>query len=94
VLLEYEYSDVTADGTTIEFKPPQGRNTLVLPQQRVFSREYGVRLPAKTSAEFFRRRLTGRGFEIDESSASTSSHFTARRKPVAAPRRRTGTTAR
>ena len=80
-LMEYEYSDVTADGTTIEFTPPQGANTLVLPQQRVFSREYGVRLPAETSAEFFRRRLTGRGFEIDESSASSSSHFTARRKP-------------
>jgi hypothetical protein len=47
----------------------------------VFSREYGVRLPAKTSAEFFRRRLTGRGFEIEESAASSSGHFTARRKP-------------
>lgn len=80
-LLEYEFSDVTADGTTIEFKPPQGSTTLVLPQQRVFSRAHGVRLPARTSAEFFRRRLTGRGFEIDEPSASSSDHFTARRKP-------------
>jgi hypothetical protein len=80
-LLEYEYTDVSADGTTIDFTPPQGRNTLILPQQRVFSREYGVRLPAKTSAEFFRRRLTGRGFEIEESAASSSGHFTARRKP-------------
>ena len=80
-LLEYEYTGVTADGTTIDFTPPQGRKTLVLPQQRVLSREYGVRLPAKTSAEFFRRRLTGRGFEIDESSASSGGHFTARRKP-------------
>jgi hypothetical protein len=80
-LLEYDYSDVTADGTTIAFTPPQGRNTLVLPQQRVFSREYGVRLPAKTNAEFFRRRLTGRGFEIDESTVSSGGHFTARRKP-------------
>jgi hypothetical protein len=80
-LLEYEYSDLTADGTTIAFTPPQGQNTLVLPQQRVFSREYGVRLPAKTNAEFFRRRLTGRGFEIDESTVSSGGHFTARRKP-------------
>ncbi|WP_123027258.1 hypothetical protein [Mycolicibacterium stellerae] len=80
-LLEYEYSDATADGATIEFTEPLGRNTLVLPQQRVFSREYGVRLPAKTSAEFFSRRLAGRGFDIAESSAPTSGHFTARRKP-------------
>lgn len=78
-LLEYEYSTVDADGTTIRFSPPQGTNRLVLPQQRVFSREYGVRLPAKTSAEFFRKRLTIRGFAVDES--SNSDHFTARRKP-------------
>ena len=48
-LLEYEFSDVTADGTTIEFKPPQGPTTLVLPQQRVFSRAHGVRLPARST---------------------------------------------
>jgi hypothetical protein len=80
-LLDYEYSTVTADGRTIQFSPPQARSTLVLPQQRVFSREYGVRLPAKTSAEFFRRRLAGRGFEVDEPSDSSGGHFTARRKP-------------
>ena len=80
-LLEYEYTDVTAGGTTIEFKPPQGSTALVLPQQRVFSREHGVRLPARTSAEFFRRRLIGRGFEIDESTTTSNDHFTARRKP-------------
>jgi hypothetical protein len=79
-LLDYEYSTVTADGTTIQFSPPQRTSTLVLPQQRVFSREYGVRLPAKTSAEFFRRRLSGRGFEIDDPSTTTGDHFTARRK--------------
>lgn len=83
-LLEYEYSDVTADGTTIEFKPPQGRGTLILPQQRVFSREYGVRLPAKTSAEFFRRRLTARGFESTSPrrrAAVISPHAVSRSRP-------------
>jgi hypothetical protein len=50
-----------------------------LPQDRVFSREYGVRLPSKVSAEFFRRLLAGRGFDV-ESESSTSSSFTARRK--------------
>jgi hypothetical protein len=38
-LLEYEYSAVNADGTTITFDPSQGKSRLVLPQQRVFSRE-------------------------------------------------------
>ena len=78
-LLEYEYVCADADGTTIEFSGPQGGNRLTLPQQRVFSREYGVRLPAKTSAEFFRRRLRLRGFDVDE--ASNSDHFTAKRLP-------------
>jgi hypothetical protein len=79
-LLEYEYATVSADGTTIDFAPPNGgRGSLVLPQQRVFSREYGVRLPTETSAEFFRRRLRTRGFDVDE--AANGSGFTARRKP-------------
>ena len=78
-LLEYEYSAADADGTTIEFSSPQGGSRLVLPQQRVFSREYGVRLPAKTNAEFFRTRLRTRGFDVDD--ASNGDHFTARRKP-------------
>jgi hypothetical protein len=53
---------VTADGTTIEFTaPPDGPPSTVLPQDRVFSREYGARLPDKVSAEFFRRLLAGRG---------------------------------
>lgn len=78
-LLEYEYSGADADGTTIEFSSPQGGTRLVLPQQRVFSREYGVRLPPETSAEFFRRRLRTRGFDVDD--ASNGDHFTARRNP-------------
>jgi hypothetical protein len=52
-LLEFEYSSVIADGTTIEFRPPQGRSALILPQQRVFSRQYGVRRrlrPARSSS--------------------------------------------
>jgi hypothetical protein len=80
-LLEYEYSTATADGATITLRPPQGESTLVLPQQRVFSREFGVRLPAKTSAEFFRRRLTDRGFAIDDSSKGNGDHFIASRTP-------------
>jgi len=80
-LVEYEYSAVTADGTTITFRSPQGgAAALVLPQQRVFSREYGVRLPAKTNAEFFRRRLGDRGFELDDAATSAGDRFTARRR--------------
>jgi hypothetical protein len=78
-LMEYQYSTVTADGTTIEFAPPpDGPPAIVLPQDRVFSREYGARLPAKVSAEFFRRLLAGRGFDV--ASAPSSSSFTAQRK--------------
>jgi hypothetical protein len=77
--MEYQYSTVTADGTTIDFTPPaDGPPPVVLPQRRVFSREYGVRLPDKVSAEFFRRLLAGRGFDVE--SASNSYSFTARRK--------------
>ena len=78
-LLEYEYVCVDADGRTIEFSGPQGGNRLTLPQQRVFSREYGVRLPSKISAEFFSSRLRLRGFDVDQ--ASSSDHFTAKRLP-------------
>ena len=78
-LMEYQYSTVTADGTTIDFTPPSdGPPAVVLPQDRVFSREYGERMPGKVSAEFFRRLLAGRGFTI-EGPASRSS-FRARRK--------------
>jgi hypothetical protein len=79
-LMEYQYSTVTADGRTIEFTPPaDGPPAVALPQHRVFSREYGARLPAKVSAEFFRRLLGGRGFDV-ESASSSSNSFTAHRK--------------
>jgi hypothetical protein len=79
-LMDYRYSTVTADGTTIDFTPPaDGPPPVALPQDRVFSREYGVRLPDKVSAEFFRRLLAGRGFVV-ESASSSSNSFTARRK--------------
>jgi hypothetical protein len=58
---------------------PDGPPAVVLPQHRVFSRVYGVRLPAKVSAEFFRQLLAGRGFDV-ESVSSSSNSFTARRK--------------
>jgi hypothetical protein len=78
-LMEYQYSVATADGRTIGFTaPPDGPPAVALPQARVFSREYGVRLPAEVGAAFFRRLLAGRGFAV-ESPASGSS-FTARRK--------------
>jgi hypothetical protein len=78
-LMEYQYSTVAADGTTIDFTPPaDGPPAIVLPQHRVFSREYGARLDSKVSAEFFRCLLAGRGFEVDD--APSSSGFTARRK--------------
>lgn len=65
-LMEYQYSTVTADGTTIDFTPPSdGPPAVVLPQDRVFSREYGERMPSKVIAEFFRRLLAGRGFTIE-----------------------------
>ena len=77
--VEGAVSRSTADGTTIDFTPPPyGPPAIVLPQYRVFSREYGARLESKVSAEFFRRLLAGRGFEV-EAPASGSS-FTARRR--------------
>lgn len=78
-LMEYQHATVIADGVTIDFTPPpDGPPALVLPQDRVFSREYGVRLKPSVSAEFFRRLLAGRGFRID--SPGTGHHFTAHRK--------------
>ena len=78
-LTEYQYATVTADGNTIEFTPPaDGPPAIRLPQDRVFSREYGVRLKSTVSAEFFRRLLAGRGFEIE--GPPTGNSFTARRR--------------
>jgi hypothetical protein len=77
-LPEYQYPVVTADGATIDFTPgPDGPPAVVLPQERVFSREHGVRLGSKVSAEFFRRLLASRGFNIEGPSGSS---FTARRQ--------------
>jgi hypothetical protein len=44
----------------------------------VFSREYGVRLKSAVSADFFRRLLADRGFEIE--GPATGNSFTARRR--------------
>jgi len=64
-LLECEFASVKADGTTIVFTPSEGMGArLVLPQLRVFSREFGSRLRSKVSAEFFRQRLEDRGFTV------------------------------
>lgn len=78
-LLEYQYATVTADGSTIAFTPPpDGPPAVALPQDRVFSRQYGVRLKSKVSAEFFRRLLAGRGFTLDGDTGGHS--FTAVRR--------------
>lgn len=78
-LLEYRYATVTADGTTISFTSgPDGPTLVTLPQYRVFSGEFGGRLKAELSAEFFRRLLAGRGFTVEGASAGNS--FTARRR--------------
>jgi hypothetical protein len=78
-LMEYQYATVTADGTTIDFTPPpDGPEAVVLPQDRVFSRAYGVRLKSKASAEFFRRLLAGRSFAVEGTAGSQD--FTAHRK--------------
>jgi hypothetical protein len=75
-VVEYEYATVNADGTTITFEAPAG--VVVLPQTRVFSRDYGCRLSSKVSAEFFRQRLTQRGFRIADG-ASGGDKFVATR---------------
>jgi hypothetical protein len=79
-LLEYPYSSVTGDGTTIEFTPPpDGPPAVVLPAARVFCRENGARLTSKLSAEFFGQLLAGRGFSVDLATPGGSG-FTARRR--------------
>jgi hypothetical protein len=79
LLLEYEYSTVTADGTTIRLTPAGDWTPAVtLPQTRVFSRETGARLRRNVSAEFFSQRLIRRGFSIETLDAKRGS-FSARR---------------
>lgn len=62
-LLDYEYSEVSADGTTIRYI---GASTVVLPQARVFCRENGARLHRKVSGRLFGEPLARRGFTVDE----------------------------
>lgn len=79
-VLEYQYSSVAADGSTVEFTPPpDGPPRVTLPQARVFCRENGARLAPELSAEFFTGLLAVRGFEVT-APASGGSSFTADRK--------------
>jgi hypothetical protein len=65
-LLECQYPMAAADGTTVRFAPAcGGPSALVLPQKRVFSREFGCRLRSTLSADYFRRRLADRGFSVE-----------------------------
>ncbi|GAB7142526.1 hypothetical protein [Mycobacterium riyadhense] len=65
-LLEYQYSAVFGDGTTIRFTAVgDGAPPIVLPQARVFARETGARLSRDVSAAFFQQRLAHRGFAIE-----------------------------
>jgi hypothetical protein len=75
--LEYQYSAVEADGTTIEFAPPaDGPPPIVLPQARVFSRDYGARLPPKSA-----RSSSGGCWRAERSTSSRR-----RRAATASPR--------
>lgn len=80
-LLEYEFAAVSADGTTVTFRPPPNGDTpVVLPQRRVFAVRTGARLRPELSAEFFSTRLVERGFVLDDTSRAAASSFTARRR--------------
>jgi hypothetical protein len=80
-LMEYEYSAVTADGTTIRFTPAgHWTPAVTLPQARVFSRETSARLRRNVSAEFFSQRLARRGCSIEAIDVKRGS-FSARRSP-------------
>lgn len=73
-LLEYEYSNVIADGTTIRLTPAvDWVPAVALPQARVYSRETGARLRRNVSAEFFIQRLARRGFNIETLDAKRGS---------------------
>jgi hypothetical protein len=61
-LLEYQYSTVAADRTIIEFTPPaDGPSAIVLPQDRVFSRDTIRGCPPRSapssSGGFWRTRI-------------------------------------
>lgn len=78
-VLEYEYSAVTADGTTIRFTPADDRTSkIVLPQSRVFCRENNARLEPKVSGQLIGERLVGRGFRVDDVDVKHG-HFRAQR---------------
>ena len=81
-LLEYQYSAVSTDGTTITFIPPPeptpvASPAVTLPHARVFCRENGAQLKRELSAEFFTELLSVRAFEV---TATGSTSFTAQRK--------------
>lgn len=81
-LLDYEYSAVIGDGTTIRFTAAgDGAPPIVLPQARVFSRETGARLSSDVSAAFFQQRLSLRGFAIEAINAKRGSFRGRRPKP-------------
>lgn len=83
-LLEYEYSAVTADGTTVRFTAAgDGTPAVVLPQARVFSRETGARLRSGVSAAFFQQRLASGGITVD---AVDKKRFAASLKGAASQR--------
>ena len=78
-ILDYEYSAVDADGTTIRYTPASpGTPKIVLPQARVFCRENGARLSREVSGQLIGQRLAQRGFVVDEVDAKHG-HFRARR---------------
>jgi hypothetical protein len=78
-LLDYEYSAVTADGTTIRYTPAShGTPAIVLPQARVFCRENGARLHPKVSGQLIGERLVRRGFTVADVDKKQG-HFHAHR---------------
>lgn len=78
-LLDYEYSAIAADGTTIRYTPASDAAApVVLPQARVFCRENGARLHREVSGQLFAQRLARRGFTIEDVDAKHG-RFRARR---------------
>lgn len=78
-ILEYEYSAVSADGTTIRYTPSHdGTREIVLPQARVFCRENNARLERDVSGQLIGERLVQRGFRVDDVDVNHG-HFRAQR---------------